>query len=121
MADAGFPKGDAIPKDRDKPVIWPKFPKNCIKNYVDPPLEPAVTKLPKWSKCAYIITNRKRSLGPGNVFIPVCQSFCSQWPPKRAVRILLECILVVTERAQSELAPLLTPRITKSPHKSGSD
>ena len=31
MADAGFPKGGAIPKDRDKPVIWPKFPKNCKK------------------------------------------------------------------------------------------
>ena len=41
-----------------------------------------------------IITTRKRSLGQGNVFTPVCQSFCSQWPPKRAVRILLECILV---------------------------
>ena len=30
----------------------------------------------------------------GYVFTPVCHSFCSQWPPKRAVRILLECILV---------------------------
>ena len=36
----------------------------------------------------------KGSLGQGNVFTPVCQSFCSQWPPKRAGRILLECILV---------------------------
>ena len=32
--------------------------------------------------------------GEGNVFPPVCQSFSSQWPPKRAVRILLKCILV---------------------------
>ena len=41
-----------------------------------------------------IFTSRKRSLGQGNVFTPVCQSFCSQWPPKRVVRILLEYILV---------------------------
>ena len=59
----------------------------------------------------FIFTTRKRSLGQGNVFTGVCQSFCSQgegvsvWgvdppgqrPPygkERAVRILLECILV---------------------------
>ena len=41
------------------------------------------------------ITARKRSLGQGNVFTPICQSFCWQWPPKRAVRILLERILVI--------------------------
>ena len=40
------------------------------------------------------ITARKRSWRQGNVFTPVCQSFCLQWPPKRAVRIQLECILV---------------------------
>ena len=45
-----------------------------------------------WGKVMF--TARKRSLGQGNVFTPVSQSFCSQWPPKRAVRILLECILV---------------------------
>ena len=53
----------------------------------------------------YVINTRKRSLGQGNVFTPVCDSFCSQGgvkgiPPsvghKRAVRILLECILVLT-------------------------
>ena len=33
------------------------------------------------------ITARKRSWGQGNIFTPVCQSFCSQWPPKRAVRM----------------------------------
>ena len=32
-----------------------------------------------------LVTARKRSLGQGNVFTPVCQSFCSQWLPKRAV------------------------------------
>ena len=53
-----------------------------------------------------VITARKRNLGQGNVFTPVCQSFCSQWGVqprvdtpqadtperqlKRAVRILLE-------------------------------
>ena len=42
-----------------------------------------------------IITAPKRSLEQGNVFTPVCQSFCSQWPRKRTVRILLECILVL--------------------------
>ena len=51
-----------------------------------------------------IFTARKRSLGQGNVFTPVFQSFCSQGggvmsldstpPKKRAVRILLECFLV---------------------------
>ena len=40
-----------------------------------------------------VITVRKRSLGQGNVFTPVCQSFCSHWPPKRALRI--QCILVL--------------------------
>ena len=40
------------------------------------------------------ITARKRNLGQGNIFTPVCQSFYSQWPPKRAARILLECIIV---------------------------
>ena len=65
-----------------------------------------------------IFTARKRSLGQGNIFIGMCQEFCSQggsapggvsapgegWclvetPPGRlllrAVRILLECILVI--------------------------
>ena len=41
-----------------------------------------------------LITARKQSLAQGNAFTPVCQSFCSQWLPKRAVHILLECILV---------------------------
>ena len=40
------------------------------------------------------VTVRKRSLGQGNVLPPVCQSFCSQWLPKRTLRILQECILV---------------------------
>ena len=61
-----------------------------------------------------LFTARKRSLGQGNIFISVCQEFCSRGgvhgprgvcsrgvhggdPPRRlllwAVRILLECIL----------------------------
>ena len=28
--------------------------------------------------CSVLFTARKRSLGQGNVFTPVCQSFCSQ-------------------------------------------
>ena len=40
-----------------------------------------------------LFTTCKRSLGQGDVFTPVCQSLCSQWPPKQAVRIQLECIL----------------------------
>ena len=43
-----------------------------------------------------ILTARKRSFGQGYVFTPVYQSFCSQWPPKRALRIQLECILVAS-------------------------
>ena len=64
-----------------------------------------------------IITARKRSLGQGNIFRSMCQEFCSRGeglpqcmlgyhpPPEqsmlgdtvneRAVRILLECILVI--------------------------
>ena len=72
--------------------------------------------------CSHIFTTRKRSLGQGHIFTSMCQEFCSQgggaWsgrggvglllvggggclvenPPGRlllrAVRILLECILV---------------------------
>ena len=60
------------------------------------------------------ITACKRSLREGNVFTPVCQSFCSQgegvsltephnrtetplYGKERVVRILLECILVEKE------------------------
>ena len=63
-----------------------------------------------------MITARKQSLAQGNVFTSVCQSFCSQgegslsgclpdrdpldrYPPygkERTVRILLECIFVLT-------------------------
>ena len=77
---------------------------------------------------AIFVTARKQSLGQGNVFTPVCQSFCSQgesappvqtlppprWQVKRVVRILLECILVFVTSysgsgiltAQSEIAYL---------------
>ena len=73
-----------------------------------------------------IITGRKRSLGLGNIFRSVCQSFCPQgevlwchfllWtasprkapPPgqyhKRSVHILLECFLVNNVTSQKTIA-----------------
>ena len=158
MADLGFPRGGGAnsPGGRQHTIL-PKFPKNCMKlkefgprgggarpkfYYVDPPL-----KITFKIKIRTIFTIRKRSLGQGNIFTPVCHSVhgegrrawllwgghawllrgdawllrggggmrgCSQWGcvhgclgghawdtmthgdtvNERAVRILLECILV---------------------------
>ena len=71
------------------------FAENCMKMKEFGPLGGArVPGAPPWIRqCTWnpywwlsvdrfhtIITARKRSLGQGNVFTPVCQSFWSQWP-----------------------------------------
>ena len=56
-----------------------------------------------------VITARKRSLGQGNIFIGVCQEFCSQWGGG-----LPQCMLEADPPSQEWRTP---PRLENSPQE----